>query len=152
MSTKKPAVKTKEKTAKPVAIAAKRKPVSEAKEATQTMDARSSKDRRQDERRQKSVPVPSERRVTERRAKVNRRRQIDPTTCERDYSPAEVEFMNALDDYKRRSGRMFPTCSEILEVFLALGYEKRAQLSVVASQEPATVPPETANTVQTSLA
>ena len=60
--------------------------------------------------------------------------------------------MNALDDYKRRSGRMFPTCSEILEVFLALGYEKRAQLSVVASQEPATVPPETTNTVQTSLA
>ena len=59
VSTKKPAVKTKEKTAKPVAIAAKRKPVSEAKEATHTMDARSSKDRRQDERRQKSVPVPA---------------------------------------------------------------------------------------------
>ena len=49
--------------------------------------------------------------------KVNRRRQIDPTTCERDYSPEEIAFMSALDDYKRRSGRMFPTCSEILEVF-----------------------------------
>ena len=60
----------------------------------------------------------------ERRKKVNRRRQIDPTTCERDYTDQEVEFMNALDDYKRKSGRMFPTCSEVLEVLRALGYVK----------------------------
>ncbi len=60
----------------------------------------------------------------ERRKKVNRRRQIDPTTCERDYTEQEVEFMNALDDYKRKSGRMFPTCSEVLEVLRALGYVK----------------------------
>lgn len=58
----------------------------------------------------------------ERRQKVNRRRQIDPTTCERDYTDDEVEFMNALDDYKRKSGRMFPTCSEVLEVVRSLGY------------------------------
>ncbi len=56
------------------------------------------------------------------RRKVKRRRQIDPTTCERDYSDDEIEFMQALDDYKRRSGRMFPTCSEILEVIRDLGY------------------------------
>jgi hypothetical protein len=60
----------------------------------------------------------------ERREKVNRRRQIDPTTCERDYTDQEVEFMNALDDYKRKSGRMFPTCSEVLEVIRSLGYVK----------------------------
>lgn len=53
-----------------------------------------------------------------------RRRQIDPTTCERDYSGDEVEFMTALDTYKRKSGRMFPTCSEILEVIRSLGYSK----------------------------
>lgn len=58
----------------------------------------------------------------ERREKVNRRRQIDPTTCERDYSDQEVEFMNALDAYKRSSGRMFPTCSEVLEVIRGMGY------------------------------
>jgi hypothetical protein len=58
----------------------------------------------------------------ERRQKVNRRRQIDPTTCERDYTDHEIEFMNALDDYKRKSGRMFPTCSEVLEVVRSLGY------------------------------
>ena len=57
---------------------------------------------------------------------MSRRRQIDPTTCERDYLPEEVEFMNALDEYKRTSGRMFPTCSEILEVIRKLGYQKQA--------------------------
>ncbi|MCS7239575.1 MAG: hypothetical protein NZ899_15110 [Thermoguttaceae bacterium] len=64
-----------------------------------------------------------ERRKGERR-KVQRRRQIDPTTCERDYTPEEIEFMIALDNYKRASGRMFPTCSEILEVLRNLGYRK----------------------------
>ena len=54
--------------------------------------------------------------------KIPRRRQIDPTTCERDYSLEEVEFMRALDSYKRTHGRMFPTCSEILEVLRELGY------------------------------
>ena len=63
----------------------------------------------------------------ERRQKVNRRRQIDPTTCERDYSDGEVEFMNALDEYKRKSGRMFPTCSEVLEVIRGLGYVKSGE-------------------------
>lgn len=69
----------------------------------------------------------------ERRQKVNRRRQIDPTTCERDYTELEVEFMNALDEYKRKSGRMFPTCSEVLEVIRSLGYVKLSpgQLTIV---------------------
>ena len=63
--------------------------------------------------------------VIPRRKKVTRRRQIDPATCERDYDADELEFMNALSEYKRTSGRMFPTCSEILEVLKGLGYEKR---------------------------
>ena len=62
--------------------------------------------------------------VRERREKVERRRQIDPTTCERDYSQDEVEFMNAMNDYKRRSGRQFPTWSEVLEVLRAMGYRQ----------------------------
>lgn len=71
------------------------------------------------------VPEGSERRTSGRR-QVERRRQIDPTTCERDYQPAEVEFMKAMDDYKRRSGRQFPTWSEVLEVLRDLGYRKVA--------------------------
>ena len=65
-----------------------------------------------------------EKRSTERR-KVERRRLIDPTTCERDYSLDEVEFMKAMDEYKRKSGRMFPTWSEVLEVVRSLGYAKQ---------------------------
>ena len=33
--------------------------------------------------------------------------------------------MHALDAYKRANGRMFPTCSEILEVVRDLGYIKQ---------------------------
>jgi hypothetical protein len=80
-------------------------------------------DRRDEERRQEDVPVADDRRTGERR-KVQRRRQIDPTTCERDYTDVEIEFMHAMDAYKRASGRMFPTCSEILEVIRDLGYQK----------------------------
>jgi len=152
MPLKKPTAKAKEKTTKSVDTAPKRKPSGEAKESTHVMDPRSQKERRQNDRRQASAPVEVERRAIERRAKVNRRRQIDPTTCERDYSPAEVEFMNALDDYKRRSGRMFPTCSEILEVFQSLGYEKAAELPTVACHAPGAVHDESGKTVQTSLA
>jgi hypothetical protein len=88
-------------------------------------DRRAKKDRRQShERREKDVPVVVERRKLERREKVSRRRQIDPTTCEREYTDDELQFMHALDRYKRASGRMFPTCSEVLEVIRSLGYTK----------------------------
>ena len=30
--------------------------------------------------------------------------------------------MRAMDDYKRSAGRMFPTCSEVLEVIRSMGY------------------------------
>jgi hypothetical protein len=59
-------------------------------------------------------------------ARTVRRRLVDPTTCERDYRPEELEFMQAVEAYKRRSGRMFPTCSELLEVVRSLGYTRLA--------------------------
>ena len=89
-----------------------------------TVDRRSQDRRKSSDRRHQNMPVAGERRKSERR-KVPRRRQIDPTTCERDYTDDEIEFMGAMDAYKRSSGRMFPTCSEVLEVLQALGYEKR---------------------------
>jgi hypothetical protein len=57
-------------------------------------------------------------------SKADRRKQVDPTTCERDYRDDEVEFMRAMDAYKRNCGRPFPTWSEVLEVVLSLGYRK----------------------------
>jgi hypothetical protein len=90
-------------------------PRSASRKNTKAGDELVTIDRRRNE---ESAPAPA----LERRAKVQRRRQIDPTTCERDYSIEEVEFMNAMDEYKRKNGRMFPTCSEVLEVIRALGY------------------------------
>lgn len=80
--------------------------------STVTIDRRRN-DRRDDEPRNEQV---------EGRRKQQRRRQIDPTTCERDYNDQEIEFMHAMDQYKRAAGRMFPTCSEVLEVVRSLGY------------------------------
>lgn len=114
--------------------------------STAVMDRRDLRDRRGvSERRKQDMPVQIERRKLQRRVKVSRRRQIDPTTCERDYSADEVEFMTALDAYKRTSGRMFPTCSEILEVVRTLGYVKRPQSepTVEPSPDPDNGPPAT---------
>lgn len=101
------------------------------------MDRRSREDRRK-----QNVPVAVERR------KVPRRRQIDPTTCERDYSDDEIQFMQALDAYKRANGRMFPTCSEILEVIRSLGYVRLQTgdltAAVPVAAETAPSPAETA--------
>jgi hypothetical protein len=82
-------------------------------------------DRRQGERRSKAVTEKATPKTAlEPRRKVQRRRQIDPTTCEREYTAEELEFMNAIEAYKRSSGRMFPTCSEVLEVIRHLGYTR----------------------------
>ena len=100
------------------------------------MDRRTEKD----DRRKEGQPV-----VQERRAKVQRRRQIDPTTCEREYTDDEIQFMHALDAYKRSSGRMFPTCSEILEVIRGMGYVR------VTPSTPAAVETEVAASELTSI-
>jgi hypothetical protein len=63
-------------------------------------------------------------RAAEARKVSGRRRFVDPSTCERDYKADEIEFMAAMQEYKRTSGRMFPTWSEILEVLKAMGYER----------------------------
>jgi hypothetical protein len=68
-----------------------------------------------------------------------RRRFVDPTTSEREYTDAEMEFMMAMNEYKRTSGRNFPTWSEVLEVLQGLGYEKvpPGPLSELKNGQPA---------------
>ena len=89
-------------------------------------------DRRGNERRKRQIPVAIERRAgKDRREQGERRRQIDPTTCERDYNNEEIEFMKAMDQYKRENRRPFPTWSEVLEVLRALGYRKVASPSIM---------------------
>jgi hypothetical protein len=89
--------------------------------------------RTHNDRRKRNIPVAVERRTGkdrrqeqgERRIKEGeRRRQVDPTTCEKDYSTDEIAFMQAMDLYKRANRRPFPTWSEVLEVLVSLGYRK----------------------------
>jgi hypothetical protein len=63
----------------------------------------------------------------EKRRSSERRRMIDPTTCDRDYTDEELAFMQAMDQYKRDNHRPYPTLSEVLEVLHSLGYRKVAE-------------------------
>jgi hypothetical protein len=93
-------------------------------------------DRRRSDRRKRSVPVATERRLQERRQQGERRRQVDPTTCERDYTDEEIVFMRAMDQYKRDNRRPFPTWSEVLEVLFSLGYRKVAEATALPGLSP----------------
>ena len=122
------ATKASTKTTKKTKTATKAKPKAKAKAAPKAKSTAKTKPA-------KKVQSPQElalmdetgRRKTTEKPKVERRkrrRQIDPTTCEREYTDPEIQFMHAMDEYKRASGRMFPTCSEILEVLARLGYRQ----------------------------
>jgi hypothetical protein len=94
-------------------------------------------DRRGSDRRQRKDPVALDRRTGhERRQQGERRRQVDPTTCERDYNEEEISFMRAMDQYKRDNRRPFPTWSEVLEVLYSLGYRKVAETTALPGLPP----------------
>lgn len=73
------------------------------------------------------VEVPAEAKPArggERREKKERRKRIDPTTFEKQYTDDELEFMNAMQRYKELSGKSFPTYAEVIKVAVGLGYRK----------------------------
>jgi hypothetical protein len=72
------------------------------------------------EARRSGVPEPQ----IERRIKKERRRRIDPTTFEKQYTEDEMEFMNAMQRFKESSGKSFPTHGEVLKVATGLGYRR----------------------------
>lgn len=97
------------------------------------------------ERRKRQIPVALDRRQSKDRRpqqQGERRRLIDPTTCERDYNDEEIAFMRAMDQYKRDNRRPFPTWSEVLEVLLALGYRKVAEAQPLPGYSPTPLPPK----------
>jgi hypothetical protein len=109
-------------------VSQSRSAVSSEKEPRLQGETKEANRRAPAERRKRSIPVAVERRSgKERRDKEDegeRRRQVDPTTCEKDYSDDEIQFMKAMDQYKRANKRPFPTWSEVLEVLRSLGYRK----------------------------
>jgi hypothetical protein len=60
----------------------------------------------------------------ERRARKERRRRIDPTTFEKQYTDDEIEFMTAVQQFKTRTGKSFPSYGDVLRVAAGLGYRK----------------------------
>jgi len=77
-------------------------------------DRRAGKERRSDKpgRRKKDYEI-SDRRPPERR--IN----------EYPLEAEELEFINAVNDYKKKYNKPFPTWSEILHILKSMGYEKR---------------------------
>ena len=82
-------------------------------------DRRTGLDRRDSPRTEAPAGPPAER-----RAKKERRRRIDPTTFEKQYTDDEMEFINAMQRFKVRSGVSFPSHGDVLRVARALGYRK----------------------------
>jgi hypothetical protein len=76
--------------------------------------------RRTGDRASESAPRPH----AERRARKERRRRIDPTTFEKQYTDEELEFMNAMQRFKVQSGKAFPSHGDVLRVAYSLGYRK----------------------------
>ena len=87
------------------------------------MDRRTPRDRRQKERRSRKETVAQERRSgSDRRQGERRKRNIN----QYDMSPDELEFVNAVNRFRERSGNRFPSARDILNILHELGYEKQA--------------------------
>lgn len=115
----------------------------------EVMDSEAASDSFPNDRRKRTIPVATDRRrainAAEKRRTSERRRLIDPTTCERDYSDEETDFMKSMDRYKRENRRPFPTWSEVLEVLRSLGYRRVAEpTDLPGNKRPAAVPAEAA--------
>jgi hypothetical protein len=115
------------------------------------------------DRRKRNIPIATDRRraqnAAEKRKNSERRRLIDPTTCERDYNDDETEFMKSMDRYKRENRRPFPSWTEVLEVLQSLGYSQIAEATAlpggkrepIAASAPIAIMPQAPAAASTSL-
>ena len=89
------------------------------------MDSKDTKERRKEIRRESVV----DRRLgLDRRRGPGRRRSDARKSAEEGHmSEEQFEFLMAIDEYKRKNTRPFPTWTEVLEVIKALGYRKVAE-------------------------
>ena len=72
--------------------------------------------------------------VVDRRLELNRRRgpgrrrSDSRKAAEEGYmSDEQFQFLMAIDEYKKKNARPFPTWTEVLEIITALGYRKIAE-------------------------
>ncbi len=77
-------------------------------------------------RRQEDTDVSNERRSgAERRGAPEERRKVGRRINEYVLKPDVLEFINAVNEFKTRHQKPFPTWSEIFEIFTELGYRKK---------------------------
>lgn len=85
-----------------------------------TIERRTEQDRRGD--------VVDRRLGLDRRRGPGKRRCDDRRTAEEgEMSDEQFEFLMAIEEYKKKNTRPFPTWTEVLEVIKALGYRKVAE-------------------------
>ena len=93
------------------------------------IEQRSGTDRRRD--------VVDRRLGLDRRRGPGRRRSDDRKSAEEGHmSDEQFEFLMAIDEYKRKNTRPFPTWTEVLEVIKTLGYRKVAESQLAGQSEP----------------
>jgi hypothetical protein len=72
-----------------------------------------------------------------------KRRTDDRRSAEEgEMSDEQFEFLMAIDEYKKKNSRLFPTWTEVLEVIKALGYRKVAAPQSLSSPPNADSTPE----------
>jgi hypothetical protein len=86
------------------------------------------KERRLVERRVSNQPVAVERRsgLDRRRGPGRRRSDRRRSAEEGEMTEAQLEFLVAVNEYKKVNNRPFPTWTEVLDIIEALGYRKVA--------------------------
>lgn len=80
-----------------------------------------------EERRREDLPVSVERRSgADRRdpSLEGERRKVERRINEYVLEPQVLEFINAVNEFKTRQQKPFPTWSEIFRIFVGLGYRK----------------------------
>ena len=107
------------------------------------------------EHRQEEPPPKSERHsVKDRRGREERRSNLDrrrgPGRRRTDYRRAaeeghmneeQLDFLKAVDEYKRVNDRPFPTLTEVLDIVLYLGYRKVAPVGEFKLRKGRQTPP-----------
>ncbi len=110
------------------------------------LERRSGDDRRQNIEDPPSLGQERRRSVVDRRLGLERRRGPGKRVAENrkaaeegQMSDEQFEFLMAIDEYKRKNSRPFPTWTEVLELIKALGYRRVAEpqpLETAKKQEP----------------
>lgn len=80
--------------------------------------------------------IPLKHKFNRKNSEIRERERVHPTTFDKDYSSDELEFFKAVDEYRTRYDRKFPTLNEYYEIFYALGYRKVEGRKEIEERKP----------------